>query len=105
MPLRTVPQAQQLSQLTPIDLALNLSLREEVLVEKCMGRRLCRKCGGNYNIANIYLPAGPGRPEIVMPPLNPPEGCWDKLEVREDDKEEVIRKRLQVGGRREGSSS
>lgn len=40
-----------------VDLAVNLSLREEVLVEKCMGRRICNHCGKNYNIADIYLPA------------------------------------------------
>jgi hypothetical protein len=42
---------------TDIQLALNLSLRHEVLVEKCCGRRICSHCGKNYNIADIYLPA------------------------------------------------
>lgn len=54
---RTVPQAQQLARVTEIQLALNLSLRHEVLVEKCCGRRICSHCGKNYNIADIYLPA------------------------------------------------
>ena len=50
--------------------------RPQVLVEKCLGRRLCKKCGKNYNIADIYLPASEdGQPEIVMPPLNPPPEC------------------------------
>jgi hypothetical protein len=49
--LRTVPQAQQLASITDIQLALNLSLRREVLVQKCCGRRICRHCGKNYNIA------------------------------------------------------
>lgn len=45
-------------------------------MEKCLGRRLCRKCGKNYNVADIYLPASAdGQPEIVMPPLNPPPEC------------------------------
>lgn len=48
----------------------------QVLVEKCLGRRICKKCGKNYNIADIYLPASAdGQPEIVMPPLNPPPEC------------------------------
>lgn len=51
------------------------NLLTQVLVEKCLGRRLCRKCGKNYNVADIYLPASNGRPEIVMPPLNPPAEC------------------------------
>ncbi len=53
----------------------SVSSPTQVLVEKCLGRRLCRKCGKNYNIADIYLPASNGRPEIVMPPLNPPAEC------------------------------
>lgn len=52
-----MPQAQQLSRITDIQLALNLSLRHEVLVQKCCGRRICSHCGKNYNIADIYLPA------------------------------------------------
>ena len=34
-----------------VQLALNLGLREEVLVEKCLGRRICKKCGKNYNVS------------------------------------------------------
>jgi adenylate kinase family enzyme len=62
---RTVPQAQQLSRVTDIQLALNLSLRHEVLVEKCCGRRICSHCGKNFNIADIYLPAD-GNRWVVM---------------------------------------
>jgi hypothetical protein len=58
---RTVPQAEQLSRVTDIQLALNLSLRHEVLVEKCCGRRICAHCRKNYNIADIYLPASGDR--------------------------------------------
>ena len=68
----------------------------QVLVEKCLGRRLCRKCGKNYNIADIYLPASEGRPEIVMPPLSPPADCLQHMEQRADDTEPVIRRRLEV---------
>ena len=68
----------------------------QVLVEKCLGRRICSKCGKNYNVADIYLPASNGRPEIVMPPLNPPAECMKYMEQRSDDNEETIRKRLEV---------
>jgi adenylate kinase len=67
-----------------------------VLVEKCLGRRLCKKCGKNYNIADIYLTASEGRPEIVMPPLSPPAECVEHMEQRADDTEPVIRRRLEV---------
>ncbi|KAL4435036.1 hypothetical protein ABPG77_003861 [Micractinium sp. CCAP 211/92] len=93
---RTAQQAAALEQIASVKLAVNLGLREEVLVEKCLGRRLCRKCGKNYNIADIYLPASNGRPEIVMPPLNPPAECMQHMEQRGDDTEPVIRRRLEV---------
>lgn len=96
---RTVEQAEALEQIADVQLAVNLALREEVLVEKCLGRRLCKKCGKNYNIANIYLPASNGRPEIVMPPLSPPAECVEHMEQRSDDTEPVIRRRLEVYAR------
>lgn len=82
-------QAQELMDAHDIQLAVNLSLREEVLIEKCMGRRICRKCGKGWNLADIYLPGGDGRPAIVMPPLDPPVDCRGFMEQREDDKEAV----------------
>eukprot|EP01023_Acetabularia_acetabulum_P002903 TRINITY_DN11254_c0_g2_i1.p1 TRINITY_DN11254_c0_g2~~TRINITY_DN11254_c0_g2_i1.p1 ORF type:complete len:270 (+),score=55.34 TRINITY_DN11254_c0_g2_i1:167-976(+) len=93
---RRASQAAALEKITKVNLAVNFSLREEVLVEKCMGRRICRECGTNYNIADIYLAAEGDRPEIVMPPLDPPEKCREYLYQRDDDKEEVIRKRLHL---------
>lgn len=93
---RTALQAAELEGIADVRLALNLSLREEVLVEKCMGRRICTHCGKNYNIADIYLPASDGRPEIVMPPLSAPPECAPHLEQRSDDNEETIRRRLDV---------
>ena len=93
---RTVPQAQALEEVASVQLALNLGLREEVLVEKCLGRRICKKCGKNYNVADIYLAAREGHPEIIMPPLNPPPECVDHMEQRSDDTEPIIRKRLEV---------
>jgi adenylate kinase len=58
---------------------------------------MCRHCGKNYNIATIDLPATGGRPRIWMPPLPPPPECAPHLEQREDDTQEVVRRRLQVG--------
>lgn len=94
---RTAQQAAALDAIADVKLAVNLGLREEVLVEKCLGRRICKKCGKNYNIADIYLPASAdGQPEIVMPPLNPPPECMEHMEQRADDTEPVIRRRLDV---------
>mmetsp|Transcript_46116 Transcript_46116/g.147538 ORF Transcript_46116/g.147538 Transcript_46116/m.147538 type:complete len:175 (-) Transcript_46116:1535-2059(-) len=93
---RTRAQAEELSKIVRIDKAVNLSLREEVLIEKCLGRRVCKECGKNYNVADIYLKAEGDRPEIVMPPLNPPEKCIEKMEIRQDDTEPVVLKRLAI---------
>lgn len=93
---RSVPQAAALEDFANVQLAFNLDLREEVLVEKCLGRRLCSKCGRNYNIADIQLAASAGRPAIVMPPLSPPPGCSQYMEQRSDDNEQTVRRRLDV---------
>jgi adenylate kinase len=57
---------------------------------------MCSKCGKNYNVADIYLPAEGGRPEIVMPPLNPPARCMAHMEQRSDDNGDTVRHRLKV---------
>ncbi|QDZ26073.1 adenylate kinase [Chloropicon primus] len=95
---RTVNQAKLLSEFEQVNLVLNLYLREDVLIEKCLGRRICTKCNGNYNVADIYRPADEvtGMPEIIMPPLSVPEGCEEHIVTRKDDTEEVILKRLQI---------
>jgi hypothetical protein len=48
------------------------------------------------SLPDIYLAAEGGRPEIVMPPLSPPPECEPHLEIRDDDIEQVVLKRLQV---------
>ncbi len=93
---RTARQAAALEHISDVQLALNLMLREEVLVEKCLGRRICKKCGKNYNIADINLPASDDRPEIVMPPLDAPPECAPYMEQRSDDNEATIKRRLKV---------
>lgn len=93
---RTREQAKALDTITKVGLAVNLDLREEVLVDKCLGRRICSKCGGNFNVADINVPASNGRAAIVMPPLNPPAECTHYMEKRDDDTMETILKRLEV---------
>lgn len=81
---------------TDIDLVINLKLREEALIAKCLGRRTCSQCGGNYNVACIDIKAEDGNPRMYMPPLLPPPQCESKLITRSDDTEEVVKERLQV---------
>ncbi|KAL2227794.1 probable adenylate kinase 6, chloroplastic [Sesamum indicum] len=93
---RTVRQAEILEGVTDIDLVINLKLREEALIAKCLGRRICSECGGNYNVACIDIKSEDGRPRMYMPPLLPPPQCESKLITRSDDTEEVVKERLRV---------
>ena len=48
---RTVPQAETLSTMVEVTQVLNLTLREDILVEKCCGRRECGECGKFFSQA------------------------------------------------------
>ncbi|CDP04334.1 unnamed protein product [Coffea canephora] len=93
---RTIRQAEILEGVTDIDLVINLKLREEALLAKCLGRRICSECGGNYNVACIDIKGEDGSPQMQMPPLLPPPNCESKLITRSDDTEEVVKERLRV---------
>lgn len=79
-----------------IDLVVNLKLREEALLAKCLGRRICSECGGNYNVACIDIKGDNESPGMYMAPLLPPPECASKLISRSDDKEEVVKERLRI---------
>ncbi|XP_077220869.1 adenylate kinase 1, chloroplastic-like [Tasmannia lanceolata] len=93
---RTIRQAEILEGVTDIDLVINLNLREDVLLEKCLGRRICSQCGEIFNVANINLKAENGMPGICMAPLLPPAHCASKLITRSDDTEHVVKERLRI---------
>lgn len=82
---RNSDQAKQLEGFTDIDLVLCIEVEYGKLVERATGRRICRKCGAVYHIK-----------------FNPPKqtGVCDKdggeLYQRDDDTEEVIKKRLKT---------
>ena len=92
---RNIKQAEMLDEITNIDLVLNVRLADEIIIKKIAGRRICRKCGYIYNVADIH------EGNIVMPPLLPEkEGICDKcggeIYQRDDDTEEVVRDRLKL---------
>ncbi|KHN09464.1 Putative adenylate kinase 1, chloroplastic [Glycine soja] len=93
---RTIKQAEILEGVTDIDLVVNLKLQEEALLAKCLGRRICNQCGGNFNIASISVKGENGRPGMVMAPLLPPAHCMSKLIARSDDTESVVKERLRI---------
>jgi len=77
-------------------MVVNLKLREDILVEKCLGRRICSQCGKNFNVACIDVKGENGLPAIYMAPLLPPDNCMSKMITRADDTEEVVRNRLRI---------
>jgi len=68
-----------------IDAVLFLDVSEEKAVERLEGRRVCKKCGANYHVKNIP----PRKPGVC-------DTCGEALVQRSDDREETVRKRLEV---------
>ena len=82
---RTLPQAQILFVEFPHLLALYFDLPDETLVERIVGRLVCKQCGKPYH--RQFDP--PKHPTIC-------DQCKIPLIQREDDREEIVRKRLQI---------
>ncbi|CAI9759219.1 unnamed protein product [Fraxinus pennsylvanica] len=82
--------------MTDIDLVVNLKLPETVLVEKCLGRRICSQCGKNFNVPNINVKGENGNPDISMDPLLPTPQCVSKLITHSDDAKAIVRERLRA---------
>ena len=86
---RNIEQAKALNALLaelgqPLDAVLLMEVRNETLMKRLAGRRICQKCGTVYNIHSL--------PEGVTTCAK--DGT--ELYQRPDDKEEVIGKRLEV---------
>ncbi len=87
---RTVPQALALEDMLNrhgrnLDKVFLFDLSEEVVVERLSGRLTCSQCGAVY-----HKKYNPPKQEGIC------DLCGGKLIQREDDKEEVIRKRYRV---------
>jgi adenylate kinase len=87
---RTIPQAEALEKAaadlgTKIDYAVNIDVPDEAIIERMSGRRACVKCGATYHVQ-----------------YNPPkvegkcDNCGSDLILRDDDKPETVRTRLEV---------
>ncbi len=87
---RTIPQADALKQTLKnlgkdIDYVISISVNNDELLLRITGRRTCAKCGKGYHV--IFDP--PKESGIC-------DLCGAELYQREDDKEDTIRRRLQV---------
>jgi adenylate kinase len=63
----------------PLEAVLELAIDNDIIIKRLSSRRTCKECGA---------PAAPESPKCVA--------CGGELYQREDDKEEVIAKRLSV---------
>lgn len=68
-----------------VDLVVYLDTSEAVVIQRLSGRLVCRTCGANFHITNM-----PPRKAMTC------DACNGELYQRSDDKEETIRRRLQV---------
>ncbi|MBD3880088.1 MAG: adenylate kinase [Quinella sp. 1Q5] len=85
---RTVEQADSLSKILSelgknITCVLNISVPADYLVERAVGRRICRKCGATYHV-KFHAP----KVESVC------DECGGELYQRADDNAETMTKRL-----------
>ena len=87
---RTIPQAESLTKALAergekVDYAINVDVPDANIINRMSGRRACLGCGATYHIT-----------------FNPPvkEGicdtCGQELVLRDDDKPETVKKRLDV---------
>ena len=87
---RTVPQAQALAEglaesRGAIDAVIDFQMDDKLVVERIVSRRVCSSCGATYNIRFF-----PPKVEGVC------ERCGGQVAQRVDDREDVIRTRLET---------
>lgn len=87
---RTENQAQALDKVLEslngkIDKVINIQVDKNNLVERAVGRRICKKCGATYHIS-----FNPSKSEGIC------DLCQGELYQRTDDVEETVAKRIQI---------
>lgn len=79
---RTIAQAEALDKVAKIDIAVNIVVGFDVIVERLAGRRVC-VCGATYHISKLN-----GSTTCAK--------CGKELFFRDDDKPETVRARLET---------
>lgn len=87
---RTIPQAEALDAAlekagAKVDYAINVEVPDENIINRMSGRRACVGCGATYHMVHI-----PPKTEGVC------DKCQKELILRDDDKPETVKKRLDV---------
>lgn len=82
---RNLIQTKDLEEIATVDLAMEIYITDAETLRRLSGRRSCSACGAVYHLD--FNP--PAKAEVC-------DKCGSVLTIREDDKEEVIKKRLAV---------
>ena len=87
---RTIAQAEALDEILKeldmkLDAVLNIAVDSEVLVDRIVGRRVCKQCGAGYHVTNLK-PKKEGICDV----------CGSELTQRKDDTKETVVTRLEV---------
>jgi adenylate kinase len=82
---RNLEQAKMLDTITEVNMAVELDVDEDMIVDRIVKRRSCRQCGEVY-----HLDAKPPRTPDVC------DKCGGELYQRSDDSEATVRERLKV---------
>ena len=87
---RTIPQAEVLDNEVAklgdkIDFAIDVEVPDEDIIRRMGGRRACLKCGATYHVEHI-----PPKKEGIC------DTCGSELVLRDDDKPETVKNRLNV---------
>jgi adenylate kinase len=82
---RSISQAKALKEIVKLDAVINIIVDEEALIRRITGRRMCPDCGATY-----HIDFAPPRKEGIC------DRCGAELYQRDDDREETVRKRIDV---------
>lgn len=82
---RTIAQANFLKSISKIDKIINFELDDNEIIKRISGRRTCQNCNSVYNIYS----AKPKKDNIC-------DKCGNELKQRDDEKPDVVKKRLEV---------
>lgn len=87
---RTIPQAEALDKALDgigekVDFAIDVDVPDENIINRMGGRRACVSCGATYHL--VYAPT---KKEGIC------DSCGSELILRDDDKPETVKKRLDV---------
>lgn len=83
---RSVPQAEALEKMgVKIDKVVEISVPDETIKSRLVGRRVCEKCGASYHVTNK-----PPKQEGIC------DSCGGNVVVRKDDAPETVVERLKT---------